>query len=103
MWVTRAPTASAGSAPDGIITTFAGTGGPGRDGDGGPATEATLSLGGDPASLAIDASGSIYIGDSGNQVIRVIDSSGMISTLDVDELSPMRANDCPPPTAPHRS
>ena len=88
-------------SPDGIITTFAGTGRPGHDGDGGPATEATLSLGGDPASLAIDASGNIYIGDSGNHVIRVVDSSGMISTLDVagspDESPRLPPTDCPTP------
>jgi sugar lactone lactonase YvrE len=67
--------------PDGTITTFAGTGASGETGDGGPASAATLRLRGDPASLAIDVSGNIYIGDSGNHVIRVVDPSGMISTL----------------------
>ena len=70
-------------SPDGIITTFAGTGEAGYGGDGGPATEATFRLAGDPASLAIDASGNVYIGDSGNHVIRVVDPSGVISTLEV--------------------
>ena len=74
-------------SPDGTITTFAGTGEAGYDGDGGPATEATFSLAGDPASLAIDASGNIYIGDSGNHVIRVVDPSGIISTLEVARIA----------------
>ena len=68
-------------SPDGMMTTFAGTGDEGYDGDGGPATAATFGLYGEPASLAIDASGNIYIGDSGNHVIRVVDPSGSISTL----------------------
>jgi sugar lactone lactonase YvrE len=70
-------------APDGTITTFAGTGEHGYGGDGGPATEATFRLSGDPASLAVGAAGNVYIGDSGNHVIRVVDPSGTISTLEV--------------------
>ena len=73
------------------------------DGDGGPATEATLRLTGDPASLAIDASGNIYIGDSGNHVIRVVDPSGIISTLEVaaspGESPRLPPTDCPTPLA----
>ena len=69
-------------APDGTITTFAGTGRAGYDGDGGPATDATLRLS-DPAPIAIDAAGNIYIGDTGNHVIRVVDPTGIISTLEV--------------------
>jgi len=75
--------------PDGTITTFAGTGEQGYGGDGGPATEATFVLRDDvdlavgPAPLAIDDSGTIYIADIGNNVIRVVDPSGTISTLEV--------------------
>jgi sugar lactone lactonase YvrE len=75
-------------APDGTITTIAGTGEEGYSGDGGPATEATFALapgdlGWAPASLAMDDSGAIYIADAGNHVIRVVDPSGTISTLEV--------------------
>jgi sugar lactone lactonase YvrE len=50
----------------GIITTLAGTGPFGSTGDGGPATAATLSS---PRSVAVDASGNVYIADAlGNQI-----------------------------------
>lgn len=60
-------------AATGIITTVAGVGGGlfagGYAGDGGPAVSATLS---NPSAIAIDASGNIFIGDYGNNVIRKI-------------------------------
>jgi sugar lactone lactonase YvrE len=34
-----------------------------------------------PAGIAIDATGTIYIGDTGNNTIRKIDTSGVVSTL----------------------
>ncbi len=61
----------------GIITTYAGTGSPGFSGDGGPAADAQLA---NPASLAIDAAGALYIADTGNHRIRRISPSGVIST-----------------------
>lgn len=54
---------------DGKITSIAGTGIAGYSGDGGPATEAQLSL---PHGIAIDASGNILIADNGNSAIRAI-------------------------------
>lgn len=57
---------------------FAGTGKSGYSGDGGYASAATLN---NPASLAADASGNIYIADSGNNVIRKINSLRLISTV----------------------
>ena len=54
----------------GTITTIAGTGERGFGGDGGPATEARLidSNGG----MALDAMGNLYIGDTGNNRIRIL-------------------------------
>ncbi len=63
--------------PDGLITTFAGTDTAGNSGDGGPATEAQLS---GALGLGADAAGQIYIFDSGSGCVRVVDTSGIIST-----------------------
>ncbi len=59
----------------GYITTFAGNGqrGWGYTGDGGPATDASIYL---PSGLAIDGSGNIYVADYGNNLIRLIGSTG---------------------------
>lgn len=62
---------------DGVITTVAGTGRSGYSGDGGPATKADLAQ---PLSVAVSASGDLYISDLGNNRVRRVDSSGRIST-----------------------
>jgi sugar lactone lactonase YvrE len=62
----------------GFITTFAGTGEPGYSGDGHAATDATLS---GPAGVALDGAGNLYIADSGNNVIRMINPAGIITTV----------------------
>jgi trimeric autotransporter adhesin len=63
----------------GIITTFAGTGTAGYSGDGGAATSAKLTR---PQDVAFDASGNLYIADSYNSVIRVVNAStGIITTV----------------------
>src|SRR5208283_3417442 len=51
----------------GVITTVAGARTPDYSGDNGPATAAGLS---DPDGVAVDASGNLYIADTGNNVIR---------------------------------
>ncbi len=61
----------------GIITTYAGNGTFGYDGDGGPAIAAELES---PTGLAADAAGNLYFGDQQNARVRVIDSLGIIST-----------------------
>ena len=61
----------------GIITTIAGTGAYGYSGDGLAATSSQLSY---PYGITI-YSGNLYIADTGNQRIRKIDSSGIITTL----------------------
>jgi len=61
----------------GTISTFAGTGGFGFSGDGGPATAATFR---DPVGLAVDARGNLYIADQGNSRVRKIDAVTKIIT-----------------------
>jgi hypothetical protein len=69
------------------VSTVVGTGEPGYSGDGGPALEATL--GSDPSeyfdgpfSLSLDEEGNIFIGDTYNHVVRMVErSSGCISTI----------------------
>jgi sugar lactone lactonase YvrE len=65
-------------SPSGIITTFAGNGLPGFSGDGGAATSAQLNQ---PAGLAIDSSGNLYIADSNNSAVRKVTQAGIISTV----------------------
>ncbi|MBV8842441.1 MAG: hypothetical protein JO307_06485 [Bryobacterales bacterium] len=60
-----------------VITTIAGTGTAGYSGDGGAATSATLNA---PLSLAMDASGNLYIADTANDVVREITANGNIGT-----------------------
>jgi uncharacterized protein (TIGR03437 family) len=62
---------------DGIITTVAGKGTGGYSGDGGPATSASV----DPTSVAVDASGNLFIADTGNNRIRKVSASGIITTV----------------------
>jgi streptogramin lyase len=63
----------------GIITTVAGTpGSRGYSGDGGPATNAQLS---DPADVYVDLAGRLFIADSSNDVIRMVDTFGIITTV----------------------
>jgi hypothetical protein len=63
---------------DGTITTVAGTGVEGRDGDGGPAIEAQLKQ---PFGLAREDDGTLYIADRGNFRVRRVDPDGMIETI----------------------
>lgn len=65
-------------APNGTITTFAGTGVAGFSGDGGVATSAQLNR---PEGLAIDATGALLIGDQNNQRLRTVSASGIIATI----------------------
>ncbi len=62
----------------GVITTIAGTSTAGYTGDGASALNATLS---NPTGLAFDSSGNLYIADSSNNVVRMIDKSGVIRTV----------------------
>jgi len=62
----------------GIITTIAGNGIQGFNGDGGYATNAELNL---PNAITLDATGNIYIADQGNNRIRKVNTLGIISTI----------------------
>jgi len=66
-------------AGSGIISTIAGNGDPAYSGDGGPASNATVSS---PESVTLDGAGNLYIADSGNNVIRMISAAtGVITTV----------------------
>ena len=65
-------------SPDGIITTVAGTEIAGFSGDSGPASQAQLNH---PEGVAVDASGNLYIADTGNNRIRKISPNGIITTV----------------------
>ncbi len=65
-------------SPDGVITTYAGTGNCCFSGDGGAATSANLN---NPQGVAVDSSGNLYIADSGDNRIRVVTPGGTISTV----------------------
>jgi uncharacterized protein (TIGR03437 family) len=62
----------------GIITTVAGNGAQSFAGDGGAATAASLNY---PDGIAVDASGNLFIADSGNYRVRKVSASGVITTI----------------------
>jgi NHL repeat len=65
-------------SPRGLISTVAGNGNPGYRGDNGPAWRAELSF---PTGLAVDSLGNLYIADSGNNVVRRVSTTGVITTV----------------------
>ena len=65
-------------APDGIISTIAGTGEKGFAGDGGPAIAATLNT---PTYLAINPAGELHFHDGERQRIRKVTRAGTITTV----------------------
>ncbi len=65
-------------SPLGIITTYAGTGVAGYNGDNIAATIAELYY---PESIAVDDTGNLYIADRSNNRIRRVDTFGIITTI----------------------
>jgi sugar lactone lactonase YvrE len=63
---------------NGQIATVAGNGTQGFTGDGAAATAAELN---EPSGVAVSADGRVFIADTGNQRVRVVASSGVISTF----------------------
>jgi hypothetical protein len=62
----------------GIINTIVGTGTAGFAGDGALAINAQISS---PGGVAIDAAGNLYFNDQGNARMRMVNTSGIISTI----------------------
>ncbi|WP_295671361.1 NHL repeat-containing protein [uncultured Mucilaginibacter sp.] len=63
-------------SPAGVVTTLAGSGA--RGNTNGPAAGASFSF---PQGVAVDATGNVYVADYGNNLIRKISNTGMVSTL----------------------
>ncbi len=61
-----------------IVTTIAGNGSFGFSGDGGSASGSQLA---DPHDVVIDAAGNIYIADTLNSRVRMVNTAGIISTF----------------------
>ena len=66
------------SAGTGLISTVAGNGTPGYNGDGIPATSAEIIF---PNGIAVDAAGDIFFTDSNDRIREVDGFSGLISTV----------------------
>ncbi len=64
--------------PGGNIVTAYGSNTRGFGGDGGAASSAQFYS---PTGLAMDSAGNLYISDSGNHVIRQVDTSGVVNTI----------------------
>ncbi len=62
----------------GIINTYVGNGTAGATGDGGQATSAELS---GPFGIGLDSYENLYIADAGNNKVRRVNSTGVISTI----------------------
>ena len=62
----------------GVITTIAGNGTAGYSGDGGVATAAELRY---PSGVAVSPTGNLYIADQSNARVRMVNTSGIITTV----------------------
>jgi uncharacterized protein (TIGR03437 family) len=72
------PLLAAAIASGQTISTFAGNGTAGYSGDGGQATQAEINR---VVGLATDAAGNIYLADQNNNVVREVNTNGVITTF----------------------
>jgi sugar lactone lactonase YvrE len=79
-----------------VISTVAGCGESGFDGDGGPATKAKLNQ---PYGVVVDGSGRIFFADRLNRRVRMIAPNGTISTLAGDGSGKYSGDGGPAPVA----
>ncbi|OKH98947.1 hypothetical protein A6A06_25420 [Streptomyces sp. CB02923] len=63
---------------DGVVVTVAGSGKKGYGGDGGPAVAAAFR---DPAGVALDGAGRLFVADRSNQRIRKVGRDGVVTTV----------------------
>ena len=64
-------------SPTGTVSTLAGTVGI-TGATNGPGTQATFN---NPVGIAVDGQGNVYVADTGNEIIREITSTGVVSTI----------------------
>lgn len=62
----------------GKISTIAGSGQVGYSGDGGAATSASFDI---PYGIAVDSAGNVYVSDTKNQIVRQVNTKGVINTF----------------------
>jgi hypothetical protein len=74
----------------GIISTYAGNGTPGYQGDGGLAYQTSLYY---PTGVAIDGAGDVIISDYDNQRVRMVDQSNIIHTIAGNGTAGFNGND----------
>jgi DNA-binding beta-propeller fold protein YncE len=81
---------------NGAISTICGTGTKGFSGDGGPATGALLNQ---PYGVVVDRSGRVFFADRLNGRVRVVDPTGVVSTLAGNGLGVYSGDGGPAPQA----
>ncbi len=77
---------------DGVISTYAGAGGKGSRGDGGPAVDAQLMS---PRNLAFDAAGNLFISEFDGHRVRRVSPQGVISTFAGNGIAGLRGDGGP--------
>ncbi|MFV0460951.1 MAG: hypothetical protein ACK5MT_19525 [Actinomycetales bacterium] len=80
----------------GVISTVVGTGSAGNTGDGGQATAARLRT---PYDVTFAPDGTMYIADRGNQKVRKVDTSGVITTFAGNGTAGYNGDDIPATSA----